>query len=206
MTMEDEWTVIPGQGLGKLRFGMSSAQVEALSDTYGALTARMADPVSDDLLRDTLEKYGDAMSDEEKQEFLAAYAGSGPSADRVTETRGDPGLVLSYEADLLVEIMPAPTQRPILLDGEDLLSLTAVESLALLERLNGGPGRYADTEAAFDHLAMSVDGFCVTDRSTGVLPLDETDERFQGRTVMVRSTPYLPEGEIGRFIIHSVLG
>lgn len=185
---------------------MSPTQVDALSDTYGAVTGRGNDRITDDLLLDTLKTFGDAMSEEEKQALIAAYAESGPSADSVTETRGEPGLVLGYEADRLVEIMPAIGQRPLFLDGKDIFSLRGLEPLALLERLNDGPGRYASTEAAFDTLAISLDGFCVTDPATGVRVLNETDERFQGRTVTLRPTPYLPEGEMDRFIIHQVVG
>ncbi|WP_415972589.1 hypothetical protein [Rhodococcus sp. 077-4] len=185
---------------------MSSAQVDALSDTYGSVTGRGNDRMPDDILRDTLQTFGHALSEEEQQVFLAAFADSGPSVDSVTETRGDPGLVLRYEADRLVEIMPAAKQRPLFFDDRDIFSLRELEPLALLERLNGSPGRFADTEAAFDDLAISLDGFCVTDAAAGVRILDEADERFQGRTVTLRACPYLPDGEMGRFILHSVLG
>lgn len=184
---------------------MSAAQVDALSDIYGAVTGRGSDRVPDDLLLDTLAKFGDAMSEDEKQALIAVYAESGPSADSVTETRGNPGLVLGYRADRLVEIMPAISQRPLFLDGQDILSLRGLESLALLERLNGGPGRYADTEAAFDNLAISADGFCITDEAAEVRALDESDERCAGRTVTLRPEPYLPEGEMDRFV-HRPLG
>lgn len=203
MAAESDWTVFPGQGLGQLRFGMSPAQVDALSDTYGAAKGRGNDRIPDDVLRQTLEQFGDAMSEEEKQALIALYAASGPSADSVTETRGQ--LVLSYKADRLVEIMPAKTQGPLFLDGKDVLTLSAREALALMERLNGSPGRYASTEAAFDTLAISLDGFCIADQSAGVRVLDEADERFQQRTVTLRPEPYLPEGEMDIFIIHSLL-
>ncbi len=137
---------------------------------------------------------GDAMSEEEKQALIAAYAESGPSADSVTETRGNPGLVLGYRADRLVEIMPAKNQRPLVIDGKDILSLSGLESLALLERLNGGPGRYSGTEAAFDNLAISANGFCVTDPAAEVRVLDDSDERFAGRTVTLRLEPCRARG------------
>ncbi|MGV0804717.1 hypothetical protein [Mycolicibacterium setense] len=205
MTQAD-WTVFPCKGLGKLEFGMSPARVDALSDTYGAVSGRGNDRIPDDVLRDTLAIFGGEMTEEEKQALIAAYAESGPGPDSVTETRGEPGLVLRYQADRLVEIMPAQKQRPLFLDGTDIFALRGLEPLALLERLNEGPGRYADTEAAFDNLAISVDGFCVTDPATGVRALDEPDERFQGRTVTLLPSPYLPAGEMHRFILHSVTG
>jgi hypothetical protein len=206
MAVEKDWTVFPCEGLGKLKFGMSPTQVDALSDTYGAITGRCNDRIPDDILRDTLETFGGGMSNEEKHALIAVYAESGPSADSVTETRGNPGLILRYKADRLVEIMPAEKQRPLFLDGKDIFALRDLEPLALLERLNEGPGRYSDTGAAFDHLAISVDGFCVTDPATGVRILDEADERFQRRTVALRPSPYLPEREMDRFILHSVTG
>jgi hypothetical protein len=204
MAVEADWTVFPCEGLGKLKFGMSAAQVDALSGTYGAVTGRMNDRIPDDILRDTLQTFGDELAEEEKHALIAAFANSGPSADSVTETRGNPGLILNYRADRLVEIMTAGKQRPLFLDGSDIFALRELEPLALLERLNEGPGRYADTEAAFDNLAMSADGFCVTDPVTGVRVLEDADDRFQGRTVTLRPSPYLPEGEMDRFIVHSV--
>ena len=204
MAVDANWTVFPCVRLGKLEFGMSSAQVDALADIYGAITGRGNDRMPDDILHDTLETFGNAMSEEEKQAFIAAYADSGPSVDSVTEIRGNPGLVLRYEADRLVEIMPAVRQRPLFLDGTDIFSLRELEPLALLERLNESPGRYADTGAAFDNLAISLEGFCVTDPAAGVRTLDEAGERFQGRTVTLRPSPYQPELEMDRFILHSV--
>ena len=206
MAVDADWTVFPCQRLGKLEFGMSPAQVNALSDVYGAITGRANDRVPDDLLHDTLETFGHAMSEEDKQALIAAYADIGPSVGSVTEVRGNPGLVLRYEADRLVEIMPAMKQRPLFVGGRDIFSLRALEPLALLERLNESPGRYAGTEAAFDNLAISLEGFCVTDPTAGVRTLDEADERFQGRTVTLRPSPYQPELEMDRFILHSVTG
>lgn len=199
----DDWTVVPGSGLGKLEFGMSPEQVDAFADIYGALEARMSDRASDDLLLETLALFGDGLSEDEKKDFIAAYGVHGPPSQSVTETRGESGLVLGYLADRLVEIMMPAHRHPLILAGEDMLSLGPAEALGLLERLNGAPGRYAGTLAAFDNLALSVDGFCVTDRVAGVRILNADDERFDGRTAVMRSTPYLPEEE---FIICSVMG
>ena len=204
MTMADDWTLRPGTGLGRLTFGMSPTEVDAHADVYGVVESRMADRASDELLNETLALFGDGLSDEDKQAFIAAYAEQGPSADSVTETRRDSGLVLGYRSERLVEIMVAP-QRPVFLEGQNLLALEPAQALALLERANGGPGRYATTEAAFDGLALSVDGFCVTEQTAGVRILDSDDERFHTRTVMARSAPYAPDDEAERFRTHSVL-
>lgn len=202
VSTEGDWVIHPGRGVGQLEFGMSAAQVDELSDVYGAVTGRGSDRASDALLRETLEMFGGAMTAEEKDALIAVYAESGPAADAVTETRGDPGVVLGYEADRLVQIMPALGQRPLLLDGRDLLSVSAPEALRLLEQRNGGPGRYADTEASFDDLAISVEGFSLVQGAHGVQPSDAGDERFSGRTVTVRQHPYLPVGEMDRFITY----
>lgn len=201
MLPEADWTIRPTQGVGRLEFGMSAAQVDALSDVYGVVSGRGNDRASEDLLRETLEMFGGEMTAEEKDALIAMYTESGPAADAVTETRGEPGLVLGYEADRLVQIMLAVDQRPLLLDGRDLLSLSAVEVLTLLEQRNGGPGRYADTGASFDNLAIVVDGFSLT-QGGGVQTLRESDARFPQRTVTVRQRPYLPEGELDTFVAH----
>ena len=203
MAAEADWTIRPREGLGRLEFGMSPAQVDSLSATYGTITGRGADRVADDLLRETLAMFGDAMSDDEKQAFIAAYADNGPPADSVTETRG--ALVLRYEADRLCEIMPAGPRHPLFLDGRDVFALRGLEPLEMLERLNESPGRYADTEAAFDNLAISVNGFSISYSTAGVLALDDSDERFRERTATLREVPYLPEQEMQRYAQYSLL-
>ena len=203
MAAEADWTIRPREGLGRLEFGMSPAQVDSLSATYGTITGRGADRVADDLLRETLAMFGDAMSDDEKKAFIAEYADNGPLADSVTEIRGD--LVLRYEADRLCEIMPAGPRHPLFLDGSDVFALRGLEPLEMLERLNESPGRYADTEAAFDNLAISVNGFGVSDPTAGVLALDDSDERFRERTATLREVPYLPEQEMQRYVQYSLL-
>lgn len=205
MATEADWTISPGKGLGQLQFGMSPAQVDALSGTYGAITGRVSDRIPDNVLRDTLEKFGDAMSEEEKRELLAMYAEHSPPSDSVTEARGEPGLVLKYIADRLVQIMPAKKQRPLFLDGQDLFALSAQEALILLEQRNGEPGRYATTAALFDKLAISVEGFCLTDPAGDVRFLTESDEDYQERTVTLREQPYVPEGETVQFTTVSVM-
>ncbi|BBY31796.1 hypothetical protein [Mycolicibacterium sediminis] len=202
MAAETDWTIRPRKGLGRLEFGMSPAQVDALSATYGTITGRGADRVADDLLRETLAMFANAMSDDDKQALVAEYADHGPAADSVTETRGD--LVLRYEGGRLCEIMPAGPRHPLFLDGRDVFALRGLEPLELLERLNEGPGRYADTEAVFDNLAISVNGFGVSDSTTGVLALDDSDPRFQERTAILREVPYLPEQEMHRYVLHSL--
>lgn len=177
---------------------MSPAQVDALSATYGIVTGRGADRVADEMLRETLAMFGDALSEDEKQAFIAEYSGGGPSANSVTETRGD--LALRYEADRLCEIMHS--RRPLFLDASDLFALAGIDALRLLERRNQGPGRYADTEAAFEELAISVDGFSVHDSASGVLVLDDSDERFRQRTVTLRDLPY--EQGAHRYTMHSL--
>lgn len=70
MAAETDWTIRPREGLGRLEFGMSPAQVDSLSATYGTITGRGADRIADDILRETLAMFGDAMSDDEKQALL----------------------------------------------------------------------------------------------------------------------------------------
>lgn len=89
MTSDADWTIRPRVGLGRIEFGMSPAQVDALSATYGVISGRGADRVADDVLRETLAMFGDAMSEDE-QAFIAEYTGSGPSADSVTRNAGRP--------------------------------------------------------------------------------------------------------------------
>lgn len=184
---KDAWTVAPGHGLGALHFGMAPEQVDELSGTYGLVTGRREDRIPDPILRETLEKFGDAMSDQEKQDLLDLYTELAPPAESVTETRGDPGLILHYRAARLVEIMTAGGHHPLLLDGVDLLSVSPQRALALLERLNGGLGTYAKDSVTFDKLRISATGFSTTEPGGAIRPLNEADERFADRTVTLHA-------------------
>lgn len=199
---DEDWTVRPRVGVGRLVFGMSAAEVNALSDVYGTVAGRGNDRASAALLLETLEMFGGAMSSEEKAALVAAYAEGGPDADAVTETRDETGLVLSYDGDRLVGIMSTLAHRPLLIDGRDLRAMGARDALALLERLNGDPGRYADSEAAFDALALSVDGLSIVDDRQRVRTIDPTDERFARRTVTVLPHPFPPEDRRDGALIH----
>ena len=197
-----DWTAHPRQGLGRLEFGMSTQQVQALTEVYGAALSQTVERIPGATLLETLAMFGDAMSAAEKAELMAVYAELAPAGDAVSEVR-DCGLVLGYEADALSQIS-VPATMPLLLDEHDLFSVNAMDAPMLLERLNDAPGRYASDEAAFDNLAISVTGFCeVSDDA--VRALTAADETFGQRTVTLRAVAYHPENEAGRFITHRLL-
>jgi hypothetical protein len=106
MTVDPNWRLDPRIGLGQLKFGMQPQQVDALASIYGSSKSRMDDRIPDDILQSTLADLGEGLTDEEKQEIIAAYQAAGPSATSQTEIRGEVEyLVLGYEDGRLVEIL-----------------------------------------------------------------------------------------------------
>ncbi len=164
------------------------------------------DRVPDDLLRDTLEKFGDAMSEEEKQALITVYAESGPSADSVTETRGNPGLVLGYRLtassrSCLQRISAHwfSTARTSCRSADWSRWRCWSGSMAALAA-TPEPRRRSTTSPSRRMASVSPTG------QAGVRALDNSDERFVGRTVTLRPGPYLPEGEMDRFIYRTCAG
>jgi hypothetical protein len=118
MSDEENWRIKPLKGLGQLEFGMTPQQVDKFGSIYGAATFRGPDRASDDLVKETLEKFGSGLSEEEKKELLTLYQEKGPPADSISETRGsDQRLMLSYKADRLVEIMAVRDTTKLNYDG-----------------------------------------------------------------------------------------
>ena len=184
-----DWTVHPLSGLGRLVFGMPATEVEALSAVYGAVHGQVQDRIPDAILRETLEMFGDAMSQDEKDALLAMYADTAPPESAATEVRGDPVLVLSYERDRLAALTVSAGGRPLVLDGDDLFAMPTADAIEALSARNGGSGRFESTTARFDALGISLEGFTVADESGAVRMLDATDERFRERTVTLRPHP-----------------
>lgn len=104
MNEAQHWRIMPKIGLGKLRFGMSRAEVDRFSSVYGTSKGISSDQIPDDILQSTLAQLGEGLTAEEKQEILSLYQESGPTGE--TEVRGENSpLVLTYDSDRLVEVL-----------------------------------------------------------------------------------------------------
>jgi hypothetical protein len=201
---DNNWQVKVKIGLGQLRFGDSQDNVDKFSGIYGASIRRGADRIPDTIMQDTLSQFGEGLSEEEKQQILDLYAEHGPSESSVTEVRGDQGLILTYEADRLVAVMIGRGHAEANIDGQQIFLMNGRDMLALAESLNKEPGRYRSTQAAFDNIALSLDGFSFVDKQGAVQLMAETDERFEGRTLEIREKPYMPAEEMDQFVVHSI--
>ncbi|MBB3953036.1 hypothetical protein [Aureimonas jatrophae] len=183
----DDWTIEPGQGLGRLRFGIAPAAVEALSQIYGSATSRMEDRISDSILQDTIAELGDSLTEEEKRDLLQVYAEQGPDNSSVTEVRDDGGLVLRYEHDRLVELTVLARRTEVRI-GEVLVFSDDVPAvLQAAEAINRAPGLYSGTAAAFPHAKLMIEGF--TERTTvDPVVMSRRDERYAQRSLSMFET------------------
>ena len=202
-TVGESWSILPKAGLGALRFGAKSSDIDKLKSVYGAIVNRRADRIPDAILQETLAQFGGALSEKEKQEMLQMYAQHGPSASSVSEVRGKAGLSLTYEAEGLVAIMLNRRHQRATLAGERVFALSARDVLVSAERLNNAPGRYRATQAAFDNIALSLDGFSVAEQGRSVEIMPGSNERFVERTIELRAEPYVPRDELREFVVRS---
>ncbi|MGO4450639.1 hypothetical protein AB4Y96_17115 [Phyllobacterium sp. TAF24] len=202
------WEIHPKMGIGNMRFGITKPNIDTFADIYGVVVRSGSDRIPDSILEDTLKQFGGALSEEEKTSLMTLYTESGPDQTSVTEVRGDHGLILRYERDVLIEVMLSTSHKSTNLLEKPVFGLSAIDALVLFEIANRGPGRYRSTEAAFDNLAISLDAFSTTDgaeRERTVRPMGGKDERFSNRTITLRPKPYAPKNELDQFVTHSFL-
>ena len=178
----DSWEFRPQKGVGHLLLGATRAEVDALSDVYGAAESRTQDRIPDSILQDTLRE-GD-LTDEERAEILALYSELGPTESSTTEVRRSGGLVLRYEADKLVEILVSPQNAPFRFGRDRTIgSAPALEVARAIEALVGQAGFFEGTTAWFPAVGIIMEGF-LTLRDDALVPLDG-DEEFDERSFLI---------------------
>jgi hypothetical protein len=187
---DDDWLFQPKRGVGRLLFGSSPAEVEALSDVYGVAEQAASDRISDTILEDTLLE-GD-LTDEERAEILALYGDLGPSGSSITETRCSGGLVLRYEADELIEILVQPKVAPIRLGvGCTVAATPALEVAQSAQVMGGQAGYFENTTAWFPQIGLIMEGFLMT-RNGVPVPIDGGRE-FGSRSLLIVASMSVPQ-------------
>ncbi len=179
----DDWEFHPQRGVGRLLLGATRAEVDALSDVYGAAETRIQDAIPDQILQDTLRE-GD-LTDEERAEILALYSELGPTQSSTTEVRRSGGLVLRYEANRLAEILVSPENAPIRFGPDRTIGLApALEVARAVEALGGQAGFFEGTTAWFPAVGLVMEGLLAL-RDDALVPLDG-DEAFGERSFLIR--------------------
>jgi hypothetical protein len=200
--MDNEWTIKPKVGFGLISFGMDTNQVAAFSSVYGPLETVTEDADQALGLDDTLAFFSQFAS----QEDIAAVRGAieDKAAQRGRQEIFNNGRVfVIYEADRVVSIMASSRESRTNFKDISVFDTAAVDVLRLFEKANGAPGRYRSTQAAFDHIGVSLDAFSLVE-SGKVQALTASDERFPERTIEVRKEAYISPEEAGSFVVHSV--
>ena len=80
--------------------------------------------------------------------------------------------------------------------GVELFTIEPGSLLTTLEIQNREPGRYRSSEAAFDHLAISLYGFSILGEDGKIEVLSAVDPRAEDRSITLRASPYV-SGEPG---------
>ncbi|WP_407352501.1 hypothetical protein [Luteimonas sp. R10] len=202
--MDKDWLIAPGQGIGRLTFGLSPEEVAALADLYGKPSPLMSQAgVASDL-----------------EEVIAQMEGSLPAeiiedmrrnaqsmADLDTQSLlGHATVLLEYRDRRLDAVSVEARHEKAHYEDKPVFTLDAREVLALFEKANGAPGRYRSVEAAFDNLAVSLHCFSTTSPQHGIRAMPEAEPDFQQRAVTLRRVPYRPENELDQFVAYSFDG
>ena len=203
--MDQEWTLVPKDGLTQLKFGMSVSDAAKLSEIYGAVEAASTNPITPGVADDNDDFLSKYFSDDELAKDKDHVDDSADDATVVTQTLAGSSLVLDYLNGRLESIIASEQADQINLSGERIFQMESDKLLRLLESANGSPGRYDSTGAAFDNIAMYLDGFTETNSDGKVIILTRSDDRFESRTITARHERYqindfLPEGKIQSFL------
>ncbi|MFC3969653.1 hypothetical protein ACFOVS_16190 [Rhizobium lemnae] len=203
--MDQEWKLVPKVGLTQLKFGMSVSDVAKSSKIYGSVEAEITNQISPSVADDNdqfLRKY---FSDNELAKDKYYIDEFSVEATGITQTLSGSSLVLDYTHGKLTAIIASKQADQISFRHELIFRVESDVLLKLLESENGSPGRYHSTGAAFDHLAIYLDGFTETNSDGKVIILTRSDDRFGSRTVTARHESYqindfLPEAKTHSFL------
>lgn len=200
--LHDDWRIEPRRGIGRLTFGLLPAEVEAFGAIYGA-PGRIAQSHSAADLETVIatQHLESALSAAEIAMLRRLAVEADLYSTQVLQGAGP--TVLDYREGRLASVMVEPRSGPVAFLDKPVFELSARDTLLLFETANEGPGRYRSTEAAFDQLAISLDGFSAAGAG-GVRLLSAKDYDFKQRSITLRAEPYRPENEIAQFVTHSV--
>jgi hypothetical protein len=186
---EAMWQILPKEGLGRLRFGMTPAEVDRLADIYGTSKGLASDRISEDLLASTIRDLGDALSPEEKQEIIALYQSDGPSNLSVTEVRGDKHpLVLTYENDRLVEILMNVKSKQVKFSDTVVFEASPRDVIRNMSETTGEKPVFLREEVVFpDNLIFLFEFLRERTSQTSTEPTIDGDPKE--RSIVLRSKP-----------------
>lgn len=200
--METDWLLSPHQGIGRLTFGLSPQEVAALSAVYGAPGPLM----SQEHVAADIEAVIAQLGDIPAGDIAAMRQAAQEVANLATQTlEGHAPVLLEYRDRRLDGVSVAAGHQHTHYQGLHVFALGAQDVLALFERANGAPGRYRSTEAAFDHIAVSLHGFSATSARREIRATAATEREFRERAITLRSEPYRPSDEMDQFTSFSFL-
>jgi hypothetical protein len=193
------WQIFPKKGLGELRFGMSPAEVEFFAGIYGKLDQIVGSSDLSASVEETIRLFGSDFSESDIA-ALRKQAAEQAAAATLTEIRSSGALALDYEKNRLVSIMISAELSQALFSGRPVFAMPNKELIELLERENGSAGRYRFNEAAFDQIAISLNGFTKLVSQTDFELLADDDPMASEKTITLREKPYI-SGEPGYQVI-----
>lgn len=202
--MNADWLIVPHAGMGRLAFGLSPESVAALASLYGEPGALISQAGVAGDVEEVIAQAGASLSGD----LIAAIRGAAQDlANYATQnlTKAGTPILLDYRHGVLDAVTVEARHDEVIFEGERIFALGAVDALRLFERANGAPGRYRDSEAAFDNIAVSL--FCFSDTSSGgaVRAVSQAEPDFRQRSVTLRRLPYRPESELEAFVDFSFL-
>ncbi|NJO32627.1 MAG: hypothetical protein HC869_05335 [Rhodospirillales bacterium] len=191
----NDWTIRPNVGLGRLRFGTTPAEVDQLTETYGAVNSRrsLAPPV--DVTESTIELLKHMLTEEQISSFREASEAQRTSlSGLVQEIRGH-GLQLTYKNDRLDSLFAEWKTANINFEGHYLFTSNPIPAFLALQSANNAAPIVNDTDIYFANLHLGVYGFMDLN-SNGRLVLREVENERGGERSIIWGVDYAPGEDI----------
>ncbi len=202
--MNPDWQITPHEGVGRLSFGLTPDAVASMASLYGKAGPLMAQASFAAEIKNIIEQSDPELSSETIAAMRRAAQDLVNFSTQNLTLAGTP-ILLEYRDGLLHGVTVEAAHEEAHFLDQPVFQLGALAVIRLFEQANGAPGRFRSSEAAFDHIGVSLYQFSSVSGQGQVLAMPASAPEFRERSITLRREPYRPADELNQFVNHSFL-
>jgi hypothetical protein len=152
-----EYSILPGEGFGRFRFGMSLEDLKKVSDRYGILVEAARAEGMGEFTQEELDSYRELLSEEQLQDLVEAARNYDKRMDARREYSIDEASInLSLVSETLAEIQVSRRSPLLEFEGNAFFNTNPRAFLAALEKQNGEPPLVNGPDCVFKNINVYV--------------------------------------------------
>jgi hypothetical protein len=163
--MKPEWELLPHQGLGPVRFGMTRDEAVTAGSVFGPITLEHAEE-DDSLFKILIE----TMNEDEARALIASMAAEGIDMRPKRMISFSPSLQMQFFGDELKFLMVLPRSVLLHVEGIQIFGTDPLPALLRLQALNGARPQMYESSCLFDTLNVATWDMAITSKK-GLLRL-----------------------------------